>query len=190
MTFKKFKLQKKKKIENEKQLPKIRDLKVPQTHINRSLIDTVVILLHTKQNTGLRKILDLPQSVIDKNIYILTSKVLEISLKDNYSNDLCFKILKKLVRNELNVYLHDLLFKYLEVSILSNRNYKKLFFTCKENCCDIIVNNKERLLEIVEDNDIKQKINGLKSRINKCTIKDKIIFVNGEFITAYDNITK
>ncbi|WUR03385.1 uncharacterized protein VNE69_04207 [Vairimorpha necatrix] len=182
MAFKKFKIQKKKETKFLKDLPKIKDIKVPQTHTNKFIIDSIGILLRTKQNTGLRKILDLSSHILSRNIYILTSKVLEVCLEDNFSNELCFKVLKKLLTNNNKIYIYNLLFKYLEVSILSNREYGKYMKMCIEHCNEMVYKNKTRICEILENREDIKKITSINIKKKQCTFKDTVTYFNGEFI--------
>ncbi|KAK6089638.1 hypothetical protein P3W45_001404 [Vairimorpha bombi] len=190
MAFKKFKLQKKKESEIKKTLPANKYIKVPQTHTNKPLIEIIFHLLLIKQNTGLRKILSLSYTDLNKNAYMLTTKILEVSLSENFSNDLVWKVLKKIFKD--NEYLSNILYKYLEVSILSNRDYIKYLNFCIENCKQMVYDNKDRLCSIIEDRQIINKIRSTKNIIesasgctkNQCKFEDRILFIDNKFIVS------
>lgn len=177
MVFKKFKILKKRLIEQKKTTPVIKHLKIHNTHVNQKKpIDIIFILLCTKRNTGLRKILELSQFDLDKNRYMLIKKLLEISLDENYENDLTIKILQKICKHA--DFVNELLWEYLKVAILSNRNYKKLFMFCFKQNNKFLITNKKELENIVEDVELNNLLKKVTVKTTKYKFFDKILYEN------------
>lgn len=175
MGFKKFKIIKKRFIEQKKSAPVVKQLKVHITHIDiKQPIDKIFVLLSTKRNTGLRKILDLSLNDLERNRYLLLKRLLEISLEENYENDLTFKILRKITKKE--EYEIELFWEYLKVAILSNRNYKKLFMFCLRQNKDTIIKHKEELATIVEDLELKNILKNINEKTKKYKFSDILVY--------------
>lgn len=176
--FKKYKLAKKKKIQKEKEKPKVGTLKVDKTHTAiREEVESILLLLDTRPSSAFRRIISLDLNVLNKNIFLITKKVLQIFLEEGFD----LKILNKLNSCDNSTAIHNLLYDYLRVAILSGYSYKPLLNFMIRNCSFVLRKNKEELLKMIEDYDCRSKIESLKDKVLRVGFEDTVIFYNYEF---------
>lgn len=176
--FKKYKIAKKKKIQKEREKPKVATLNVDKTHTAvREEVEAILLLLDTRPSSAFRRIISLDLIVLNRNIFLITKKVLQIFLEQGFD----IKILNKLNSCDNSPSIHGLLYDYLRVALLSGQAYKTLFNFMIRNCSNVLRKNKEELLNMIEEPDCRSKIVNLKDKTLRVGFGDKFVFYNYEF---------
>ncbi|KAF9762000.1 hypothetical protein NGRA_2284 [Nosema granulosis] len=176
--FKKFKIAKKIKAEKEKQKPKIGTLKVDKTHTGpRDEVEAILLLLDTRPSSAFRRILSLDSRILNINLFLIAKKAFPVFLDIGFN----IKILSRLNSCDSSPALHNLFYDYLRVAILAGYSYKSLFNFMLRNCSNVLRDNKQELLEILDDLECKHKIDNLKENAKRVIFSDRIFYYNNHF---------
>ncbi|KMV65537.1 hypothetical protein M970_080060 [Encephalitozoon cuniculi EcunIII-L] len=185
--FKKFRIEKANERKKAKEKPKIKKTQEIRSHIReRSEIEKIFCCLDVsyRRRTGYRKIIGLNEAELEKNIFLVLEKVLEVVVTFDPVDSLFYSVLKRVLRLRNSVSIHPLLIDYFFASVLCGASYEDFGFFLLKNSPQLLVSSKDKILARLPDGELKSKISELKPR-NRCPsieyqqkfviLKDKVL---------------
>lgn len=165
------------------QKPKIGHTREIKTHL-REKSDLEKIFFGFKHNlkrkTVYKMILSLPQDILDKNIYIITSNLLEGFLQDRNIEKMFYTVLSRIVKSKKAFSIKNLCFDYLIAQLNLDRDYKDFAQFLVRQFKDVFVARRDDILPFLDDCDLKNTIINLK---DNCSIVKDVIILPVTYIT-------
>jgi hypothetical protein len=186
-TFRKMKLVKALEREKEKEKPRLKTLSHKASHrAEAEEIDKIFYCLavSNRRKTAYRKILGLDAWLLEKNIYLISEKLLGIIVEFQPTGKLFYGALKRLATLRNGKAIHQLLFDYFQAAVLCQADYEALGDFILKNTPSLLAGNKEHVRTFLKQGSLLSAICGLrdsepcakadfKSRI--CLLRDRCI---------------
>ncbi|AFM98707.1 hypothetical protein EHEL_080010 [Encephalitozoon hellem ATCC 50504] len=187
--FKKFRIEKANERKKAKEKPKIKKTQEIKSHVKeRSEIEKIFCCLDVsyRRKTGYRKIIALEEAELERNIFLISEKVLEVVVTFETVDSLFYSVLKRMVCLKNSISIHTLLIDYFLGSILCGVNYEKFGNFLLKHLPQLLSDNKTRILQIIPNGELKENISRLRSKSKYPTIKyqQKFTILRSEVITS------
>ena len=179
--FKRFKVAQKEAKESKFKEPKIKKTMEMHTHTKEhDIIDKIFFLAHIpqKRKTLYRKMLDLPQSEVEKNIYMLTDILLHGLLEDTLIDKLFYTVLSRLIRSEKAYSIKGICVDYLIAQLSVDKSYRSYAEYLIRNFGEAVSERRDDILEYVLDTELRKRITCLKRPecFRRYSISDSIYY--------------
>ncbi|AFN83424.1 hypothetical protein EROM_080010 [Encephalitozoon romaleae SJ-2008] len=172
--FKKFRIEKANERKKAKEKPKIKKTQEIRSHTKeRSETEKIFCCLDVsyRRKTGYRKILVLDEVELERNIFLILEKVLEVVVTFDIVDSLFYSVLKRIVYLKNSVSIHTLLIDYFLGSILCGVNYEKFGCFLLKHLPQLLSSSKGRILPIIPNGELKESISKLKPGSKFLTFK-------------------
>ena len=163
--FKRFRVAQKEAKEGQFKAPKIRKTMEVCTHTKEhEPIDKIFFLasIPQKRKTFYRKILDLQQSEVDKNIYMIADALLHGLLEDSLVDKLFYAVLGRLACSEKASSIKGICVDYLIAQLSIDKSYKSYAEYLIRNFGETVAERKADLLGCSLDPELRRRIAGLR----------------------------
>lgn len=189
--FKKFRIERTNERKKAKEKPKIKKIQEIKSHIKeRSETEKIFYCLDVshRRKTGYRKILALDEVELERNIFLILEKVLEVVVTFDIVDSLFYSVLKRMVYLKNSTSIHTLLVDYFLSSILCGVNYEKFGCFLLKHLPQLLSSNKDRILPVIPDGELKESISKLKPGSKFLTVKyqQKFMVLKDRVLTTTD----
>lgn len=190
--FKKFRLEKANERRTEKERPRIGKVQEIKSHVREHKeIDKVFhcLSIPSRRRTAYRKIIGLGDAELERNIFLVLEKALEVVVSFEPVDKLFYSALRRIIHLKNGVSVHNLLMDYFVASTLCGANYRDFGAFLLRHTPQLLAINKDRILPNVSDGELKRKISVLRTEEKYSVIKyqqkvmilkDRILIYGGQ----------
>lgn len=160
--------------ENQFKKPTVKKVKEIKTHLKeKNEIEKIFYCcsIQNKRKTVFRMILNLSNDELDKNSYMLMEKLLNIFVADSSIDKLFYVVFSKLLKIKNTSSIKKLCIDHLKAQLSCDKNYHTFLEFLIRHFKNVIVENKNEILNYITDDDIKQKV-------LKLQVDNKILRIN------------
>ncbi|KAM0671189.1 hypothetical protein CWI42_090030 [Ordospora colligata] len=170
--FKKFRLQKAKerRVKNDK--PRVGKLQEIISHKKEhDDVEKIFYCLNVsgRRRMAYRRILDLDEIELQKNIFIVSEKILDVVVNFDPIDKLFYPAFKRILGLKNSYAIHGLLIDYFIASILSSVKHQEFGMFLLKQVPQLLFNNKGRITDSLPNGELKSKIESLKGKV-KCPV--------------------
>ncbi|KAH9410945.1 hypothetical protein HK407_09g13580 [Ordospora pajunii] len=170
--FKKFRLQKAKERRIGRERPRIGKLREIASH--RKEHDSVEKIFYCLSVSGrrrmaYRRILDLDELELQKNIFLVSEKILGTVVSFDPIDKLFYPVMKRILGLKNSSAIHGMLIDYFTASILCSVKYQEFGMFLLRHAPQLLFSNKDRIAGILPNGELRAGIEGLKSR-HRCPV--------------------
>lgn len=152
---------KEEEIDNKFKEPKIKHSREIKTHLReRTEVEKIFYLINNpiKRKTVFRMILALPQSEVNKNLYMIADMVLNTLIQDKNIDNTFYSVLSRLFKSENSQCLNSMCSKYLKAQLSFDPNYYTFLEYLIRHFKSTIANDKESIANYIEDKKLKERV--------------------------------
>lgn len=186
--FKKFRI--KQGREKEAVKPKIRKIQEISTHRREhSEIEKILYCLCAsgRKQTGYRKIIDGEEGELEKNIFLVSERLMEVSVSFGVMDKLFYSALRKMLSLRNSAAIHKLISDYFLGCILCGAEYSELGLFLAKHAPGVFTHNRDGILSNIGSGELHKKILELKYRpYRSVKFQQKVLLLRSGIVTEED----
>lgn len=164
--FKKFRIQRTKEKEKAKEKPKTRKVQEIHTHgKEHSEVEKIFYCLSipNRRKTAYRKIIDLEEAELERNIILVSERLLEATVSFESIDKLFYLALRRILSLRNSVAMHGLLVQYFIASVLCGSQCDELGLFLIKHAPATLIRNRDSILPVLPQGELKTRLQGLEA---------------------------
>lgn len=165
--------------------PKIKESREIKTHTRaRTDMEKIYSMfsIPNKRKTVFRMILSLPQTELDKNIYMLAEQLLKTLVSDRNIDKLLYSAFSRLIKSRNSMAIEKLSIGYLKAQMSYDKNYTTFLEFLIRHFKGAVVRSKTEIADFIEDTSFKTRILALEEKrsVEKIKYSDRFYYLRSK----------